>query len=338
MKLLIIGAGRMGVRHAQGAFKVSSVAHITLVDISADALENAQKSLNADAQASTPLEFLLLADFEQKNYQYDVVIIASTASQRKSTIDLAQKTGCQHILIEKPLGQSREEVQNLSAYANALSTNIVVNLNMRLYDNFIQLKNTLNEHPQYQGNKVISLNTGSLGIGANGIHYLDLCAFLLAADHAELVAGEIESTTIPSGRGSQFGDFGGWCTIKFYKGDHYQGRAHLSMTSQSSAFGGWQITSPNARVVFNEVEQSITHQVRKADSEMPIYRYAADYLTAKTTQFVSPFLGDLTAKWLQGIIDGKQLLPTIQESTKAHDLMFSWLAKSTTHQEVFPIT
>ncbi|HAS47575.1 MAG TPA: hypothetical protein DCS93_44270 [Microscillaceae bacterium] len=335
MKLLIIGAGRMGVRHAQGALNVSAISAITLVDINQSALDNATQALNSD---QVTLEFLLIDQFEAQPGEFDVAIIASTASNRKTTLDLVQKTNCKHILVEKPLGQSQEEVEDLIDYTASFSAHVAVNLNMRLYDNFIELKNTLNTHPQYIGDKVISLNTGTLGIGANGIHYLDLCYFLLDANKAELVAGEIESSLIPSGRGSQFGDFGGWCTIKFYQDEQYKGRAHLSLTSQSSAFGGWQITAPHARIYYNEVEQTIVHQVRKEGSEMPIYRYAADYLSPKTKDFVSPFLGDLTAKWLEGLAQNQELLPSMKDSLGAHELMFQWLNLSPTHTQTFPIT
>lgn len=338
MKLLIIGAGRMGVRHAQGALKVTTIANITMVDIMPEALANAKETLSKDAPSGMVLDFLLLGDFEKNVQNFDVCIIASTASNRKATLDMLEKTNCQYVLVEKPLGQSKNEVDDLLQYTSTLSAQVAVNLNMRLYDNFINLKKTLNEVSQYQGQKVISLNIGSVGIGANGIHYLDLCAFLLDADRTELVGGEIETATLPSGRGTQFGDFGGWCTVKFYKGDTYQGRAHLSITAQSSAFGGWQIICPNARVAFNEVEQTITHQVRKADSQLPVYRYAADYEPPQTSPFAAPFLGDLTAKWLEGIAKGEQILPTIENALQAHDLMFEWLSLSTTHQEVFPIT
>lgn len=338
MKLLIIGAGRMGVRHAQGALNVTSIAHITMVDISSEALASAQEALSKNAPAGIALEFLLLSDFEENLQSFDVCIIASTASNRKATLDMVEKTKCAYVLVEKPLGQSKSEVEDLLKHTTTLSAKVAVNLNMRLYDNFIALKKTLHEVPQYQGEKVISLNIGSVGIGANGIHYLDLCTFLLDADRTELVAGEIEPVTLPSGRGAEFGDFGGWCTIKFYKGDTYQGRAHLSITAQSSAFGGWQIICPNARIAFNEVEQAITHQVRKADSQLPVYRYAADYEAPQKATFAAPFLGDLTAKWLDAIAQGEQILPSIENALQAHELMFQWLSLSTTHQEVFPIT
>ena len=77
--------------------------------------------------------------------------------------------------------------------------------------------------------------------------------------------------------------------------------------------------------------------MRKEDSEMPIQRYGADFLPPVTSEFNSPFLGDLTSIWIDSIINGKSNLPSISESLNVHQLMFEWLSLST-HHEKFPIT
>jgi len=328
----------MGVRHAMGAAQAATISEICMVDISEDALLSAKQQLD-NSQNSGKFQYLLLADFKTTNEKFDVCIIASTASGRKETVDLAYQKGCKHLMVEKPLGQSMQEASDLSEHIESLAINTCVNLNMRLYDSFIQLRKDLNEKPQLKGEKVIMTNTGTIGIGANGIHYLDLLYFLLDAESAELVAGEIEETLIPSGRGPQFGDFGGWCTIKLFgKNGDYKGRAHLSMAATSTAFGGWDIVTPHGRITLHEIEQKRIDYLRKEDSQMPISRYAADYLPPVETKIESPFLGDLTKIWLEELAEGRQLLPSVSESLKVHQLMFDWLSKSTTHKETFPIT
>lgn len=333
MKILIIGAGRMGVRHAQGVKSIDAVTEVVVSDISEVALEAARKLIN-----DRRFQYCLTADLLSKFRSFDTCIIAATAVNRIELIQIAEQFSCKDILVEKPLGQSMEQVAELGEYVRSHQLNCAVNLNMRLYDSFIKLKDDLVSKNTLHGPKTITINTGTLGIGANGIHYLDLLFFLLDADVANLVSAEIDQTLIPSGRGSQFGDFGGWAVIKFYSKDIFAGTVFISMSSVSTVFGAWEIVAPNGRIYFNEVEGKRVDTFRKADSQMPINRYFADYLPPVESSFESPFLGDLTAKWIRGLMNNQKLLPGIDESFQVHKLLFDWLGKSKTHSSIFPIT
>jgi len=340
MNLLIIGAGRMGIRHCQGAAQVSEIKHICLVDISQDSLDMAKHDLEADDRTATvSLSFQTTEQFNPDNTHFDVGIIASTVTKREETLKLALDAGCKSVLVEKPLGQSLSDVDSLLVFADASDAEISVNLNMRLYEGFRNLKRDLNAFPQMQGEKIITLNTGSLGIGANGIHYLDILFFLLNASSATIVAGEVENTVIPSGRGPQFEDYGGWCTIKYFdEQEQYLGRAHLSMTSTSTVFGGWDLLSLHGRIRINELEQQRVDILRKPESDLPLNRYAGDYLPPEVLAFNTPFLGDVTRDWIEGLIRGEQLLPSVRDSYKTHKLLFDWLALNTAQRKDFSFT
>ena len=332
MKVLIIGAGRMGTRHMQGAQKAKNVEKIVITDIKEEALTNAKTVSENDPRVG----FILFENLEIE--KYDICIIASVADNRKQLCEFAVRCQCQYLMIEKPLGQSYEEVEKLIQYFNSLPINVVVNLNMRLYDPVNKLKIDLKKYRQLQGETVVTLNTGTLGIGCNGIHYLDFLFFIMDADKAEIIAAEVDDTIIPSGRGSQFCDFGGWAVIKYYNGQKLRCTAMLSMSAKSTVFGGWEIVAPFGRITIDEIAQERITILRKEDSNMPMNRYAADYLPAEKETFAAPFLGDLTAMWINELQNGKNLLPDARESLKAHKLMFDWLSYSKTHKKVFPIT
>lgn len=332
MKVLIIGAGRMGIRHLEGALSVTEVESITILDINPLALETARKASNNDPRLQTSL----FSDYTPS--PQDVCIIASTAKNRKPLIELAVECGCKNLMIEKPLGQSYNEVQELVVYLDTLPLTTVVNLNMRQYESVKKLAHDLATYPQAQGPKTITLNTGSLGIGCNGIHCLDEMFFILDANRAEIVAAEVEDTIIPSGRGADFCDFGGWAIIKFYSDEQYKGRVLVSMASTSTAFGGWEIIAPFARIVIDEIAATRTTILRKADSSMPMSRYGADFEAPVVEKYEAPFLGDLTAAWIKGLINGENELPLVKESLKAHKLMFDWLSYSKEYKDIFPIT
>lgn len=336
MKIIVIGAGRMGLRHIQGILSVDTVESICIVDISEQALENAKKSLEEN-KSFHKCDFQLSTQLDHSK-KYDTGIIASTANNREELFDQLVALGCQNIMVEKPLGQSYEEVLAFSNKVEGTNVNCCVNLNMRMYDDFIQLKKDFETLPQLKGIKTITMNTGTIGIGANGIHYLDLLYFLLDAGDATIKAASISETLIESPRGNSFGDFGGWAAIDYTKGGELLGTALLSLSSTSTVFGSWEFVAPHGRVYLNEVEQKRINTYRKEDSELPLYRYFGDYLPPVEQKIESPFLGDLTAKWIVGLANGEQLLPSLSESCKVHKLMFDWLNYSTIHQTSFPIT
>ena len=322
----------MGIRHAQGIMNNDKVTEILVTDINSSSLENAKSILN-----NSKISYCLNNDVVFK--QYDACIIASTANDRIGQLSFVSEFSAANILIEKPLGQSLQEVVELEEYITTNNLPCSVNLNMRLYDSFNELKNNLNKKPQLIGKKIVTINTGTLGIGANGIHYLDLLYYLLNADRAEIVAAKIEEQLVPSGRGPLFGDFGGWAVINFYTDDTEVGTALISISNFSTAFGSWEILAPNGRVWFNEVEQKCVYSLRKEDSQLPVSRYYGDYLPNIEEKFEAPFLGDLTNKWINNILlTGKSNLPNISQSLSVHHLMFDWLSNSKTHSKTFPIT
>lgn len=332
MKILIIGAGRMGIRHLQGVLNAKGVEKVILLDINPVALKSAQSAVKNDPR----LHVFLSGDFLPE--PCDIGIIASTAKQRKPLIDLVVSYECRYLMIEKPLGQSYAEVSELVDYVKDLPLVTVVNLNMRLYEPVLKLKKDLATVLQMQGDKTITLNTGTLGIGCNGIHYLDKVFFILGADEAKIIAAEIDDRLIPNGRGVEFCDFGGWAVIKFYKQGKFVGKLMASMAADSTVFGGWEIVTPFARIVIDEVAGKRRTLLRKADSTMPLNRYAADFEEQPEEKYEAPFLGDLTTQWIEGLEKGINLLPELKESLKAHQLMFEWLSYSKAFKDVYPIT
>jgi predicted dehydrogenase len=333
INLAILGAGRMGIRHAQGLLNHPEISKLFLVDINVKSLDNAKIQLN-----NSSVLYQTLVEFENSTEQIHYVIIASTANNRMSTVSLLTKKNVGKVLIEKPLGQSEEEVKELVQFFTNTGIEAFVNLNMRLYESFVKLKNDLNNSQQMQGFKSITVNTGSIGIGANGIHYLDLVLFLTNAYSAEIAYSEIEDNKLPSGRGENFNDFGGLCVLNLFdKVGHKIARAYLSITSFSSAFGGWEIISPNARIYFNEIDGKLIRVTRKADSNLPVHRYAADYNEAESIAISSPFLGDLTRIWFDQMQKGNSILPKLDESLLVHKILFGWLQSSNSNS-IFPIT
>lgn len=328
----------MGQRHAQGVLAVQEIEKLTIIDINADALVTAKNNLAAVNNTSKAI-YTLSNDFFSAKQEIDVVIMASTAGNRVEDCKKVIQMNPKAILLEKPLGQSLKEVQEIiELFKEHKTIKTFVNLNMRIYPSFLKLKEDIETLQQFKGVAEITINTGTIGIGANGIHYIDLMRFLFEADTIEVISASIDEQIIPSGRGPQFCDFGGWCVMEYKKDGKVKARVIFNLSAGSTVFGTMNFTFPHARVIVDEFEQKRYNKYRKEDSEMPIQRYAADYMPQSEEQFVSPDLKNLTESWLSNFIKGKMSLPFLEEAMESHKAMFDWLSKSKTHKGVYPVT
>lgn len=339
MKILVLGAGRMGVRHGLGVLKVSRVTQLVVVDVNRDALTNAKTQLD-DKSKVVKIDYLLWSDFINTEDTIDLAIIATTAGSRIETCKQVLKFKPKYFLIEKPLGQSMKQVNDLVDFFDKLNdVKVFVNLNTRLYPSYQKLKDDLHTLPQFKGPLTISINTGTIGIGANGIHYIDLIKYLTNAHTLKIVVASIDETIIQSGRGPAFGDFGGFAVIDYLSvsGDRLA-RTHFILGSQSTALGPWEIVGTHGRILVDEFEQTRFNKYRKADSSLPIQRYAGDYLPIETEKFEIPFLNDLTERWLTDLQNSNYILPEIKETLMVHNILFNWLNHGNKFKDTFPIT
>lgn len=333
MKVLIFGAGRMGIRHALGLKNSKFISNITIIDNKNEALIIAKDQLK-----SSKCSFLLFDNINTIKYNFSVAIIATTANERLSLIKLSKSVGCKHILIEKPIEQSFEKVIEINNYVLKNKLNVIVNLNMRLNKSLLRIKDNISKLEQFEGESKITINTGSIGISANGIHYLDFLIFLFDADNYKIIDAEIYNELIPSGRGDHFKDFGGWILLKLFHKNRLVCSAYISINSLSTVFGGWDIVGKHARISFNEVDKIITTSTRKKNSKAPINHYNKDYLKTRSNKMSSPFLGDFTKIWFDNIIKNVNCLPHVSETITAHKIMFDWLSYSIKYNKHFPIT
>jgi predicted dehydrogenase len=338
MRALIIGAGRMGVRHGIG-LDAAGITEICLADISDNALVAAKEQIDK-LSVKAAFSYHLIENNEFPDRSFDLAVVASTASDRFGSCEKLLEKGIRYFLLEKPLAQSYEDVLKLEKlFARYPDVSVSVNMNKRLQPLFTELKKDLNTIPQLKGEKTISINMGAIGIGANGIHYIDLLFFLFDAKKIEIVAGDVEDTLISSGRGGQFTDFGGWCLFKLYDGPgNYLGKVFLSISPVSSAFGAWDIVCTSGRISIHELDKVRYDMFRKEDSQLPVYRYAIDYLPKEQKNLTVTPLEHMTTRWAQSLSANIRLLPTITESLPSHELLFKWLAMSRTHKGSYPIT
>ncbi|MEE9324789.1 MAG: Gfo/Idh/MocA family oxidoreductase [Dehalococcoidia bacterium] len=135
MKILLVGLGSIGVRHANNIKRLRP--ETTLLAYRARGLP--------PSGLDSGVEFQAFTDLEEALSQYpEAVIIANPTALHMPVALAAIRHGC-HLFIEKPLSHSLEGVEELLAEAKAERLSVMVGCNYRFHPGLRQIKQWLAE-------------------------------------------------------------------------------------------------------------------------------------------------------------------------------------------------
>ena len=191
--IALVGAGQLGSRHLQSLSKVANLS-IQVFDTSEDSLKTAKnrfeevsKDFNGNISYHTNLG-------EIKN-EIDIAIIATNSKVRRKIIeDILQISTIKNFILEKFLFVNKEDYSEISKLFLKKNIKAWVNCPRRLIDFYIKLKNEMQEPINFL------VNGNSWGLGCNGIHFLDLFAFLIDSTKIDLSNVLIDRNTVESKR------------------------------------------------------------------------------------------------------------------------------------------
>jgi predicted dehydrogenase len=311
MTVLVVGAGRMGMRHVRGLAAAGVPA--VVVEPRAD---TRREALAADgvAAAFESLDEALVAD------SYDAAVLAETAGGRLERFERLAATGIAKVLIEKPAEQSRARLHALVAVAHERGVDARVNHFFRTLPLFRELRDA-------GGPFHLSVTGGAFGLACNGIHWLDLALYLTGDQGGTMLYGEIDTVPIGSGRGSEFRDYGGRAVYGFA-----DSRLHVASAATSSTPMHAVVDQPERQTVLLLHNERALLAERQAGTDLPVYRYGAGYATKTIRALEADDLWRSTRQW----IEGEGAHPTLEVSAAAHDLLFDLL--ETSGDSEFPFT
>lgn len=136
IKLLIVGCGSIGKRHAQVLTDLG-VKHITACDPSAEQRESLQ-ALLPQVRVAEDYESML------KNEKFDCVFILAPTAMHIAMAKKALLAGC-HVFIEKPLSNSTDGVDELKALAKECGRQVMVGFCFRYHEVLLRAKKLLEQ-------------------------------------------------------------------------------------------------------------------------------------------------------------------------------------------------
>lgn len=195
--IAIIGVGQIGSRHLQALALLSCPVSIYLVDLSPASLATAVERFGQVKGLVHPENVHTLPHIEELPESIDLAIIASSAQVRRSLIDtlLAAKR-VRYLILEKFLFQKPEDFDHIGNLIAGKKIPTWVNCPRRVVDFYKKLKTKIGASQQV----AFSVTGSQIGIGCNGIHYLDLMSFLTGELNFTLSPEGLDAGTIESKR------------------------------------------------------------------------------------------------------------------------------------------
>lgn len=175
-KVLLIGAGQIGSRHLQGLARSKLNLSIEILDPSASARELAIQRFNEipENQAAKTLRAIDSLDSSAFQGRANLAIIATGAAPRYDALrNLLSRISVPYVLLEKVLFQRLSHLDETETLLSKNRCKAWVNCARRCYPYARHLKEL------FSGDTLsISVQGGNWGLACNGIHFLDLLAFL----------------------------------------------------------------------------------------------------------------------------------------------------------------
>ncbi len=196
MRVAIIGAGRMGRRHIEACGRAGYEV-VALVDANPETLEQALTAAPTARPCGSADEALTILGL-------DMVAIATTTVSHCELASQAIRTGVKRVLVEKPLGRSLDECDEVVAIAQQMGAQVAVNHPYRQMSHMRELIDLLRS-PEFGGLSSMHIVGGNGGVAMLLAHFVDLFE-LSTGEMVSRVRANFPRLISPNPRGSQYED------------------------------------------------------------------------------------------------------------------------------------
>lgn len=187
-KVALIGVGNLGRRHLQSLIDYKRILEIYAVDKNKDCVKFLEQEYGEFIRGAT--DYSVLPEI------IDLLIIATSSDIRRMIFDdIVEKNIVNNIIFEKVLFQNEDDYFHVNDVIKNKSINAFVNCVRREWPGYEKVKTYIGDSKIYK----ITISGGEWGIGSNGIHLLDLIAFL-SGDYPEIIDNKLNGPIVDSKR------------------------------------------------------------------------------------------------------------------------------------------
>lgn len=274
MRIGVIGAGRMGLRHVQVARNLGWPV-VGVADSNAAALSKAATDFGLDGS-----HLFESADALFARTRLEGVVIATTAPSHAPLVLQAAAAGVKYILCEKPMAVSIAQGEQMLQACRERGALLAVNHQMRFMEQYTCIKERIDQ-PQFGGLRSVVVLGSNFGLAMNGTHYFEMFRYLTGQEVAS-VSAWLDDDDVPNPRGPMFLDKGGQI-----RGSNRSGQS-LLLDCSTSVGHGVQVAylCRNGQIIVDELSGHVRAIHRKAEfADLPTTRYAmpADEIVTSIT-------------------------------------------------------
>lgn len=296
--------GAMGRRHVKGLVRAGF--DVVAVDPNPAVFDVARRELQEAGLNSGKLSMV-----DRPTGRFSVAVFSETSPDRLTNfVRFLDTASAGRIFLEKPLSADPAEYDRFLKIArdHGLADVTQVNFIRRAWPHVQRLAEMCSQEKRF----AVTLNGGAIGLGCNGIHYLDTFLYLAGDEKPAVRWATLSSESVKSGRGNQFEDFGGDFVL-----EGSRSRLLASLAADSSAGVVMTVRGEHfmAQVDYSDMQWKISR--RKPESTMPYYRYAADYEIVEQGRLEIPAMDAVTEGWALGRIN----LPVLEQALVTHRLL-----------------
>lgn len=244
-KITIIGCGQMGSRHLQAIVRLNYPLKIQVVERNASNINLVKQSLREVLPKKHFIEVEWYKDIAEMDSLPDITIVATKAQGRSELLKRLVEMGHDRFLVEKMVCQSKDEYEDLLEVFENDHLKCWVNC-VRPYFPFYERTIKL---MQCDGQIMFNAMAGSLGLGTNAIHLLNLFLTIVGDSWDIQLKGDFLSPTLlPNKRGKDLVEFCGTIVAKTSNSSF----ASVNFHPENNASVVINIISQNWRVFVDE--------------------------------------------------------------------------------------
>jgi hypothetical protein len=295
LNILIVGSGGIGMRHIESLLKSNEIKEITVLEKYVNNIKKTKIFLKKKNKNKIKINFFKnLNDLFRLNKSFFLVILSTTADVRlKIFINLISNIKVKNWILEKPIGQSLNDLKIYKKYAKL--NNIWVNNHRRYQPMYIQLKKILSKESDKFNMKVFSKN---LGLGCNFSHWIDLSSWLQNSKPEKIISNNFVKW-IPSKR-KNFKEILGGFTLK------YDNKTFLEVSSNVEI---------RKKILIGDSFNNNLFCIDESKGSL--------FYKDKVFFYKKLYQSDMTKKVLDDLINiNKCYLPTLSESILSHEVFF----------------
>lgn len=313
LKVLIVGFGSIGSRHAQSLLTSELIKKVYVFDPSDESFRNSLLRINADENQISRIDSFS----SLKDNVPDFVVLSSTASSRFDHFVQLAEMGVRKFFVEKIVFQSIAQFQKAISMIEANQILTFCNFANRYYPNYQDIKNHI-------GNETIQMRItcGDIGLATSAIHYMDLFEYL-SDSSIESGLSDVKKSSRENKRGKEFQEFNGLMAFRSQKSD----RLSIFYDSSHEAPPGLEIEFGNELHILSEGERK-HHSIIKLEHRVREFEIIPSSI--------------LTKKLFSDIMDNRCHMTTIEKTFNVHRHLFRSISlinnKTLSENDLFSIT